>query len=150
MGLISDLVDWLFRRRPVPTPPVPPTPGPTPGINPGAVIAEINRVRLQIGLGLLWEDSLINKVSQEWALAMAGNEALDHGNFFGRIASVYPDRPAGEDIAAGQTSAVQVVGDWMSDPPHRETLLGHYNHIGVGIARSSRGVLYWVADFVLV
>lgn len=150
MGFISDLIDWLFHRWPVPTPPVPPTPSPTPNISSGAVITEINRIRLQRGLGLLWEDSLISKVSQQWASAMAANEALDHGNFFERIASVYPDKPAGEDIAAGQTSAVQVVGDWMDDPPHRETLLGNYNHIGIGVARSPRGTLYWVVDLVLV
>lgn len=147
MGFLSWLVGLVSRRRPIPEPAPPPSMS---SISPSAVVAEINRVRTRNGRGLLWEDRLVGNVAQEWAMAIAANEALDHGNFFGRIASVYPNHPAGEDIAAGQISAKQVVGDWMADPPHRETLLGNYNHVGVGVARSSQGILYWVADFVLV
>lgn len=149
MGFISNLIDWLFRVPIPPVPPIPPTP-PSPDIKPGSVITEINRIRSINKKALVWEDSIISAVSQEWADTMASNNVLTHGQFFDRIATIYPNCPAGEDIAAGQISAIQVVRDWMNDPPHRETILGNYNHVGVGVAKSSRGVLYWVADFVLV
>jgi len=40
----------------------------------------------------------------------------------------------GENIAMGQTSASQVMDDWMNSPGHRANILnGSYTHIGVGV-----------------
>lgn len=150
MGLLSDLLNWLFHRSPNPMPPTPP-PNPSPiDIKPGSVVAEINISRLHYKRDLLQEDPTLNQIAQNWAANLAYYEDLAHGNFYERISAAYPNRPMGETIACGQINPPQLVSDWMNDPPHRETLLGNYNSVGVGIAMSAAGQLYWVADFVLV
>lgn len=55
---------------------------------------------------------------------------------------------AGENIAAGQTSAERVMGSWMNSEGHRENIMnGNYTHIGIGCVESG-GVLYWTQVFV--
>lgn len=56
---------------------------------------------------------------------------------------------AGENIAMGQSTAAQVVQDWMNSPGHRANILnGNYNEIGVGIYQSYKGYGYiWVQMF---
>ena len=47
--------------------------------------------------------------------------------------SSYEYSTAGENIAAGQTSAAEVVEDWMNSPGHRANILNpNYTEIGVG------------------
>lgn len=148
MGFFSDLLDIIFHRiRPAPLPP----PGPTP-VPPDAVVdqvvSEVNRRRVLSGLPSLRYDESMSRVSQGWAESMALTGTLAHGDFSGRIASVYPNAFAGEDIAEGQTSAQEVVNDWMNDPPHRATILGNYTRIGVGYASLRSGPSFWVIDCV--
>ena len=56
---------------------------------------------------------------------------------------------AGENIAMGQKTAVQVMQDWMNSPGHRANILnGNYNEIGVGVTNSYTGYGYiWVQEF---
>jgi uncharacterized protein YkwD len=50
----------------------------------------------------------------------------------------------GENVAAGQTSAAQVMNSWMNSQGHRENILNrNFNNIGTGIARDTNGVTYW-------
>lgn len=56
---------------------------------------------------------------------------------------------AGENIAYGQTSAAQVVRDWMNSPGHRANILSQsFTHLGVGAAKKSNGTLYWTQMFI--
>ncbi|MPM79287.1 hypothetical protein SDC9_126320 [bioreactor metagenome] len=56
---------------------------------------------------------------------------------------------AGENIAYGQTTAKQVVTDWMNSPGHRANILSQsFTHIGVGAAKKSNGTLYWTQMFM--
>lgn len=49
-------------------------------------------------------------------------------------------RRAGENIALGQTTAKQVVEDWMNSPGHRENIMNSaYSRIGVATAAANRG-----------
>jgi hypothetical protein len=54
---------------------------------------------------------------------------------------------AGENIAAGQKSAAEVMAGWMNSPGHRANILGNYTHIGVGVVESN-GRLYWSQEFL--
>lgn len=148
MGFLANLVRNLFVRR---------EPGPRiheisqiPNVSPRAVVEEINRIRALHSLNPLEEDLKLDLTAQSWANSIAARNTLSHGNFLQRIAHAYPNATVSENVAAGQTNALQTVDDWMKDRPHREALLGNYNKIGVGTARSIQGTLYWVADFVLV
>ena len=56
---------------------------------------------------------------------------------------------AGENIARGQRSPAEVMNSWMNSPGHRANILSpSFNQIGVGIARDSRGTLFWTQMFI--
>lgn len=55
----------------------------------------------------------------------------------------------GENIAAGQKSAEQVMDDWMNSPGHRQNILSDdFTRIGIGLRVSNNGYkYYWVQVF---
>lgn len=56
---------------------------------------------------------------------------------------------AGENIAKGQNSPQSVMNAWMNSSGHRANILNKsYNQIGVGVAKDSRGNLYWTQMFI--
>ena len=58
-------------------------------------------------------------------------------------------RTAGENIAKGQTSPAQVVNSWMNSSGHRANILNaNFTDIGIGVAKSSNGTLYWTQMFI--
>lgn len=58
-------------------------------------------------------------------------------------------RSAGENIAAGQTTAQQVVQAWMNSEGHRKNILSaSYTEIGVGYASGGSKSHYWTQMFI--
>ena len=58
-------------------------------------------------------------------------------------------KTAGENIAKGQKSPEEVVTAWMNSQGHRENILNaNFTDIGVGVAKSSNGTLYWTQMFI--
>jgi len=56
---------------------------------------------------------------------------------------------AAENIARGQSSPATVMNSWMGSAGHRANILSSlYNKIGVGVARDSRGTLFWTQMFI--
>lgn len=56
---------------------------------------------------------------------------------------------AGENIAKGQNSSSIVMKSWMNSAGHRGNILSSaYNEIGVGVAKDSKGNLYWTQMFI--
>jgi uncharacterized YkwD family protein len=56
---------------------------------------------------------------------------------------------AGENIAAGQQSASDVMNSWMNSPGHRQNILNpSYTEIGIGVAKGGSYGTYWVQDFI--
>ncbi|ASD64194.1 CAP domain-containing protein [Bdellovibrio bacteriovorus] len=54
----------------------------------------------------------------------------------------------GENIAAGYSTAAQVMAGWMSSAGHRNNILSsNFRTMGVGIAANSQGMLHWVQCF---
>ena len=54
----------------------------------------------------------------------------------------------GENIAYGQTTPAQVMNDWLNSQGHRENIENpSFAVIGVGVASSGGGQLYWTQDF---
>ena len=54
----------------------------------------------------------------------------------------------GENIAQGQETPKKALATWMDSPPHRENILNDgYTEIGVAVATSKSGDLYWVQVF---
>lgn len=62
----------------------------------------------------------------------------------------YAWRQVGENIAAGQGSAQQVVAAWLSSPPHCANLMGKdFSEMGAAYAidRNSDALIYWTQVF---
>lgn len=58
-------------------------------------------------------------------------------------------RSAGENIAAGQRTAQEVVTAWMNSEGHRKNILSTgYTHIGVGYAQGGSKQHYWTQMFI--
>lgn len=88
----------------------------------------------------------LEEAAQKWAEKMAAADELDHGDFKSRISGNW--RMIGENIAAGQRSVESVMRSWMNSRGHRQNILNEqFKWVGFGIAVSSNGTIYWVADF---
>ncbi len=62
----------------------------------------------------------------------------------------YVWRAWGENIAAGQTSAQEVMHDWMNSPGHKANILdANFTEIGIGHSYNAQSFYgdYWVQDF---
>lgn len=58
-------------------------------------------------------------------------------------------RSAGENIAKGQRTPQDVVNAWMNSSGHRANILNsNYTDLGVGVAKSSNGTMYWTQMFI--
>ncbi|MBD2495396.1 CAP domain-containing protein [Nostoc sp. FACHB-280] len=98
------------------------------------VIALTNTERAKHGLrALQWNEQLF-KAAQEHSQSMAHGDFFDHRELVERAREEgYPSSFVGENIAAGRSTAQEVVGDWMNSPGHRNNILNpDYTEIGVG------------------
>ncbi len=141
-------------EEPEPKPGEPPAPAP-PGREPvavsgaiGEVITLTNQRRRDAGCGALEPDARLTRAAQAHASDMHKNGYFEHVSRDGRRfehrvrAAGYP-RPGAENIAKGQTSASQVVREWMASPSHRRAMLT-CAFTTIGVARSGN---YWVQEF---
>ena len=103
------------------------------------VIKLTNAERRQARLQPLTNDPLLANTAQDHSDDMADNDFFSHTGVNGsklgdRVKkSGYQYSTAGENIAAGQTTAEQVVEAWMNSPGHRANILNSkFTEIGVG------------------
>jgi uncharacterized protein YkwD len=112
------------------------------------VLELTNDERRDAGCADLAPDTRLARAAQAHAVDMAENDYFAHESedgtrFDTRIRAEGYSRPAGENIAKGQTSANQVVREWMASPPHRRNIENcAFTTIGVGYDDH-----YWVQDF---
>jgi len=122
------------------------------------LLTQVNSFRATRGLpSLVVSDSLT--IAAKWmATDMAVNNYFQHTSLDGRSPTQrmadagYPafSTWAGEDLAAGYTSASDVLQGWINSPAHLAVLTNPaYRAIGIGRAYSSGSTYgwYWDADF---
>ena len=54
----------------------------------------------------------------------------------------------GENVAFGKMTWKQVIDAWLKSPEHKANIEGAFNYTGVGVAKDSRGVVYYTQIFV--
>jgi uncharacterized protein YkwD len=98
----------------------------------------------------------LTEAAQRHADDMAGPGAFDHRGSDGseppeRITRTgYRWRAAGENIAAGQASADEVVAAWLDSPEHCTNIMGpQFTEMGVAwaLAPSESPAIYWAQVF---
>ena len=104
---------------------------------------------------LRWNDRLAEAAAQH-AQDMASHRKLDHTGHDGstppqRITHAgYRWRSVGENVAAGQGSPEEVVGDWLSSPGHCANIMEPaFTEMGTAFAvnMKSDAAVYWAQEF---
>ena len=119
------------------------------------VITLVNQQRAKNGLGALKRGAITSYVAQLKAQDMVNLHYFSHtsptyGSPFNMMEH-YGLRfsAAGENIAYGQRTPQEVMNAWMNSAGHRANILNpSYTYIGVGVAKTSSGVIYWTQEFV--
>lgn len=109
-----------------------------------SVIAQMNRVRQEAGLGPLREDVRLDSAAEDRMKDMEDQAYWAHVSPDGRAPFVwlkphgYNFSNAGENLAAGFETAEVLMDSWMESPGHRENILSPlYMDCGVAIIDGS-------------
>ena len=119
------------------------------------VLQLVNLERAAAGLTPVVVNSRLEQVASDYACLM-----IDEG-FFGHLdpltgrgpgervmAGKYSFYVVGENLAAGQESAAEVMHVWMESPSHKAIILDQrWQHIGISVRLGGEHGIYWVQEF---
>ncbi|GAA4944533.1 hypothetical protein GCM10025331_34660 [Actinoplanes utahensis] len=118
------------------------------------MIRLVNVERQKAGCSGLSSESRLEAAAQKHSDLQAAQNNMSHqlpgeASMGDRVtAEGYRWRGVAENVAAGYTSAASVMDGWMNSPGHKANILNcGYTEIGVGLAKSSSGTLYWTQNF---
>ena len=117
------------------------------------VIALVNSYRAQNGLSAVTYDKTLQKAADVRATELGSSFSHTRPNgtrcftAFDEAGVSY--RGAGENIAMGQSSAEEVMDDWMHSDGHRANILNaSFTKIAVGVYENANGRLCWAQEFI--
>lgn len=120
-----------------------------------AVLNLVNQERNKVGLKSLTLSTRLTSIANMKAQDMAVNNYFSHtspkyGSPFQMLQHFgVTYRTAGENIAAGQRSAQEVMNAWMNSSGHRANILNaNYTELGVGYYTGGSYGVYWVQEFI--
>lgn len=149
-------IEWLMgsnRQAPV-SPSGEPAANPQPSANPSQtaqqVLQLVNQERAKAGLPQLKMNGNLSSIAMVKAQDMFDNGYFDHQSpTYGSPFDMMRARgivfsTAGENIAKGQTSAAEVMTQWMNSAGHRANILnGSFTQIGIANYNDE-----WVQEFI--
>ena len=111
-----------------------------------------NAFRELNGLKPLQLDHGLSELAQKHSQKMGSGEvSFGHSGFDQRYDLALKTHPTwrsfAENVAYGQTTALEVVESWKKSRGHRKNMLGNYSFIGIGIATSKSGTIYYTQIF---
>jgi uncharacterized protein YkwD len=123
-----------------------------------AVLNLVNQNRAASGLGPLKLSPTLTNAALWKSRHMAYFQYMQHDDPAPPVARTWYDRVltcgyspnagAGENIAYGYQTPDAVMNAWMNSAGHRANILNaSYRAIGIGVAASASGLLYWTQDF---
>ncbi|OCH97199.1 SCP-like extracellular [Legionella jamestowniensis] len=117
------------------------------------ILLYVNEYRAKKGLKPLKMNNLISKEAEIHSREMAMHKiGFGHKDFNKRIKRIYTEiqdcRGGAENVAYNYKDAQDVVKNWLTSPGHRRNILGNYNLTGIGLARDSRGKIYFTQIFL--
>jgi uncharacterized protein YkwD len=117
------------------------------------VVDLVNQIRVQQGLRALAYDTRLDAAAEQHTQHMTlvdqmAHDGIGDGTPGERIAANGFVNAWGENVAVGQTTAEQVVQEWMASPGHRANILNPtFSHIGVAVGVNAAGRPYWAQEF---
>ncbi len=119
------------------------------------VIELVNQERAKSGLKPLKANWELSRVARYKSNDMRDRKYFSHdsptyGSPFTMIKAFgISYRSAGENIAAGQTTAWEVMQSWLKSPGHRQNILNAgFTEIGVGYSQGGSYRTYWTQMFI--
>jgi uncharacterized protein YkwD len=118
------------------------------------VLSLTNQERAKLGLSpLTWNDTLA-QVGTAHCQDMIDKNYFAHNSPDGKgppdraTAAGYQWTRIGENIAAGYTTAAEVMKGWMNSPDHKENILRpQFRELGVGLRQAADKRIYWAQEF---
>ena len=113
----------------------------------------VNTERTKNNLNILYYSDKASKSSRKHSKDMMIKNYFDHTNKknespFDRMEEEGINyKNAGENIAAGQSSAIYAHHAWMNSLGHRKNILGNYKYIGVGVVFGGYYNIYYTQNF---
>jgi len=123
-----------------------------PGNEAAGILYYVNLHRHLIGLPPLQMDKVESSVAARHSRDMAtGKVPFGHMGLQSRVDAIKRQLgnvlAQGENVAYGQRSPREVVADWLESPGHRANIEGNFRLTGIGLARDSKGVIYYTQIF---
>lgn len=116
------------------------------------ILRYVNLHRDSMGLKPLQMNAVESGIAEKHSREMAsGKTPFGHQGIDQRIKAIGkqlgPVMAAGENVAYGQTTAREVVNEWLHSPGHRKNIEGDYTLTGIGLANDSKGIPYYTQIF---
>lgn len=119
------------------------------------VLNLVNQERKKQGIPALTLSSKLTSVANLKSKDMAVNKYFDHNSpTYGSPFQMMQQfgikySYAGENIAAGQRTAQEVMNSWMNSSGHRANILNkNYTQLGVGFYAGGQYDTYWTQEFI--
>jgi uncharacterized protein YkwD len=117
------------------------------------ILYHVNRHRRSKGLSTLEVNNVISVEARKHSQQMAtGRVSLGHSGFSARVQKISsqlgPVNKSAENVAAGSRTAEEAVTNWLNSPGHRQNIEGSFTLTGIGVARNSKGVVYFTQLFI--
>lgn len=119
------------------------------------VLEIVNKERKANGLKPLTLNKELSNVATVKSQDMINKGYFDHtsptyGSPFDMMKSFgISYKAAGENIAKDQKTPSEVMNSWMNSPGHRANILSpNFTELGVGVAKDSKGTIYWTQMFI--
>jgi uncharacterized protein YkwD len=118
------------------------------------VLKYTNQFRRSKGLRSLEMRDDVNAIARRHSEDMAaGRCAFGHDGYNLRVSKIKKtikpcDGYVGENVAYGARNGKEAFDIWKNSSGHRKNMLGDYKYIGIGTARSRKGIIYYTQIFV--
>lgn len=118
-----------------------------------AILIHINEYRHKRGLSTLTMNEQMVIEAKKHSQEMANHKIpFGHQNFMARINHLHKtiknSGAAAENVAYNYKDAGDVVSNWLKSPGHKHNIDGNYDLTGIGVARDSKGKLYFTQLFL--
>jgi uncharacterized protein YkwD len=117
------------------------------------IINDVNEYRKSKGLPPMHLLAIAASEAAQHSKNMASKKtAFGHAGFNQRALAIanelHGTSATGENIAFGKMTSRQVIDAWLKSANHKANIEGSFNYTGVGVAKDSRGVVYYTQIFV--
>lgn len=119
------------------------------------VLQLVNLERAENDLPPVVNNTSLARIAEDYACRMIADDFFAHtdpesgyGPADRAVAGKYSFHAIGENLAAGQTTAAEVMKVWMESPSHRDIILDpRWKELGVSVRVGGEYGVYWVQEF---